>query len=170
MCGICRFFQTMHGCVSDPSFCVFTHRVAFEEVSGHRVLIKSVKVGGREELRGCSWGREGSSTFPSTHRREQGRSGQPTPSLCLAEGPKQVVFKECILPQLAQMCGDPFPGLCSLLPGSSVRQLGERSKFLLEPFGFSCEIIHMPREIGVFRHVAPTRGYVSNFFVRLASS
>ena len=26
------------------------------------------------------------------------------------------------------------------------------------------------REIGVFRHVAPTRGYVSNFFVRLASS
>ena len=27
--------------VSDPSFCVFIHRVAFEEVSGHRVLIKS---------------------------------------------------------------------------------------------------------------------------------
>ena len=26
------------------------------------------------------------------------------------------------------------------------------------------------REIGVFRHMAPTRGYVSNFFVRLASS
>lgn len=28
---------------------------------------------------GCSWGREGSSTFPSIHQREQGRSGQPTP-------------------------------------------------------------------------------------------
>lgn len=41
------------------------------------------------------------------------------PSLCLAEGPKQVVFKECILPQLAQMCEDAFPGLCSLSPGSS---------------------------------------------------
>ena len=25
------------------------------------------------------------------------------------------------------------------------RQLGERSKFLLEPFGFSCKIIHMPK-------------------------
>ena len=28
-------------CVSAPSCCAFTHRVAFEEVSGHRVLIKS---------------------------------------------------------------------------------------------------------------------------------
>ena len=41
VCGICRFFQTMHGGVSDPSFCFFIHSVAFEEVSGHRVLIKS---------------------------------------------------------------------------------------------------------------------------------
>ena len=31
----------MHGGVSDPSFCVFIHRVAFEEVSWHRVLMKS---------------------------------------------------------------------------------------------------------------------------------
>ena len=38
VCGICRFFQTMHGGVSDPSICAFIHRVAFEEVSGHRVL------------------------------------------------------------------------------------------------------------------------------------
>ena len=30
----------MHGGVSAPSCCAFTHRVAFEEVSGHRVLIK----------------------------------------------------------------------------------------------------------------------------------
>ena len=41
VCGICRFFQTMHGGVSDPSFCIFIHRVSFEEVSGHRVLMKS---------------------------------------------------------------------------------------------------------------------------------
>ena len=41
VCGICRFFQTMPGGGSAPSFCVFIHRVAFEEVSGHRVLIKS---------------------------------------------------------------------------------------------------------------------------------
>ena len=27
--------------VSDPSFCAFVRRVAFEEVSGHRVLLKS---------------------------------------------------------------------------------------------------------------------------------
>ena len=31
----------MHGGVSAPSCCVFTHRVALEEVSGHRFLIKS---------------------------------------------------------------------------------------------------------------------------------
>ena len=40
VCGI-WFFQTMHGGVSDPSICAFIHRVAFEEVSGHRVLMKS---------------------------------------------------------------------------------------------------------------------------------
>ena len=31
----------MHGGVSAPSCCAFIHRVAFEEVSGHRVLFKS---------------------------------------------------------------------------------------------------------------------------------
>ena len=31
----------MHGGVSAPSCCAFTHRVAFEEVSRHRVLINS---------------------------------------------------------------------------------------------------------------------------------
>ena len=31
----------MHGGGSAPSCCAFTHRVAFKEVSGHRVLIKS---------------------------------------------------------------------------------------------------------------------------------
>ena len=34
-------FLEMHGGVSAPSCCAFTHRVAFEEVSGHRVLVKS---------------------------------------------------------------------------------------------------------------------------------
>ena len=34
--------RMMHGGVSAPSCCAFTHRVAFEEVSGHRVLFKSV--------------------------------------------------------------------------------------------------------------------------------
>ena len=55
VCGICRFFQTMHGGVSDPSICAFIHRVAFEEVSGHRVLIKS------------GLGNRGRSAFGSTH-------------------------------------------------------------------------------------------------------
>ena len=45
----------MHGGVSDPSFCVFIHRIAFEEVSGHRVLMKS-------EL-----GNQGRSAFGTTH-------------------------------------------------------------------------------------------------------
>ena len=55
VCGICRFFQTMHGGVSDPLICAFIHRVAFEEVSGHRVLMKS------------GLGNRGRSAFGSTH-------------------------------------------------------------------------------------------------------
>ena len=41
VCGICRFFQTMHGGGSAPSCCAFPHRVAFEEGSGPRVILKS---------------------------------------------------------------------------------------------------------------------------------
>ena len=41
VCRPCGFFRMMHGGVSAPSCCAFTHRVAFEEVSGHQVLIKS---------------------------------------------------------------------------------------------------------------------------------
>lgn len=52
------------------------------------------------------------STYPSIHQSKGFWS--TFPSLCLAEGPKQVVFKELISPQLAQMCEDHFPGLCSL--------------------------------------------------------
>ena len=40
VCGSCGFFQKMHGGVSAPSCSAFIHRVAFEEVSGHWVLIK----------------------------------------------------------------------------------------------------------------------------------
>ena len=38
---ILRIFRTMHAGVGAPSCCAFTHRFAFEEVSGHQVLIKS---------------------------------------------------------------------------------------------------------------------------------
>ena len=38
--------------ISDPSFCAFVHRVAFEEVSGHRVLLKSGPGGYRVSLEG----------------------------------------------------------------------------------------------------------------------
>ena len=41
VCGTCWCFWTMHGVVSAPSCCAFTHRVAFEDVSGHRLLLKS---------------------------------------------------------------------------------------------------------------------------------
>ena len=40
----------MHGDVSTPSCCAFIHRFAFEEVPGHRVLIKSAP-GNREHLK-----------------------------------------------------------------------------------------------------------------------
>ena len=36
-----RVLQTMHGGLSAPSCCEFIHRIAFEEGSGHRVLVKS---------------------------------------------------------------------------------------------------------------------------------
>ena len=39
VCGTRGSLRTMHGGGSAPSCCAFTHRVAFEEVSGHRVLI-----------------------------------------------------------------------------------------------------------------------------------
>ena len=55
VCGICRFFQTMPGGGSAPSCCVFIHRVAFEEVSGHHVLMKS------------GLGNRGRSAFGTTH-------------------------------------------------------------------------------------------------------
>ena len=45
VCGTCGFYRIMHGSVSDPSFCAFVHRVAFEEVSGHRVLSKCYVLG-----------------------------------------------------------------------------------------------------------------------------
>ena len=41
MSGIFGFFRKMHEGVSAPSCCAFIHRVAFKEVSGHRVLINS---------------------------------------------------------------------------------------------------------------------------------
>ena len=41
VCGTCGCFQKMHGGVIAPSFGAFPHRVAFKEVSGHRVHFKS---------------------------------------------------------------------------------------------------------------------------------
>ena len=37
----CGIFRTMNRVASAPSCSAFIHRVALEEVSGHRVLIKS---------------------------------------------------------------------------------------------------------------------------------
>ena len=41
VCGTHGCFWTMHSSVLAPSCCAFTHRVAFEEVSVQRVLLKS---------------------------------------------------------------------------------------------------------------------------------
>ena len=41
VCGSCGVFRTMNRVASAPSCSAFIHRVALEEVSGHRVLIKS---------------------------------------------------------------------------------------------------------------------------------
>ena len=52
----------MHGGVSAPSCCAFIHRVAFEEVSVHRVLIKSGP--GNRGLLACGTTRELRLEFP----------------------------------------------------------------------------------------------------------
>ena len=41
VCGTCGFFRMMHRGVSAPSCCAFPHRIAFQEVSGHWVLLPS---------------------------------------------------------------------------------------------------------------------------------
>ena len=55
MCVEPAGFSEMHGGVSAPSCCAFIHRVAFEEVSGHRVLLK------------CGPGNRGLSACCTTH-------------------------------------------------------------------------------------------------------
>lgn len=67
------------------------------------------------------------------HPPEQGSSSQPSPSFLLAEGPKQVVFKELIFTTGAE-CEDPFPDLCSLLPEPS------------EPIGLPAALEAAPQE------------------------
>ena len=62
VCRPCGFFRMMHGGVSAPSCCAFTHRVAFEEVSGHQVLIKSGPENRCRSVRGTS--HMGSLEFP----------------------------------------------------------------------------------------------------------
>ena len=54
VCRPCGFFRMMHGGVSAPSCCAFTHRVSFEEVSGLRVLIKSGPENRSRAARGTS--------------------------------------------------------------------------------------------------------------------
>ena len=55
--------RTMHVAGSAPSCCAFTHRVAFEEVSGPRVLFKSGQ--GNRGLSACGTTHGASLKFPS---------------------------------------------------------------------------------------------------------
>ena len=77
-CGTCGFFQTIHGGVTAPSCCAFTHRFAFEELSGHRILIKSVP-GNRGRL-ACGTTHVASLEFPrqtGVILRCAGKAGNP---------------------------------------------------------------------------------------------
>ena len=62
VCGTCGFFRMMHEGVSAPLCCAFIHRVAFEEVSRHQVLMKSVP--GNHSLLACGTTRELRLEFP----------------------------------------------------------------------------------------------------------
>ena len=53
----------MHWAVSAPTCCDFTYRVTFEEVSGHRVLIKSRP--GNQGLSECGTTHEATSRISS---------------------------------------------------------------------------------------------------------
>ena len=56
VCGSRGSFRMMHGGVSAPSCCAFTHRVAFEEGSGPRVLLKGrLVIGGVRHVAPPTW-------------------------------------------------------------------------------------------------------------------
>ena len=63
VCGTYGCFRTMHDGDSAPSCCAFTHWVAFEEVSGPRVLFKSGQ--GNRGLSACGTTHGASLKFPS---------------------------------------------------------------------------------------------------------
>ena len=102
----------------------------------------------------------------------QSRHKRVTPSLLLRNGPSfafRVVYRvtghlsKClwdlrVFLDDARWCQCPFV-LCLLPQGCLSRGVRASGSYQ-----------EQDREIGVFWHVAPTRGYVSNFFVRLASS
>ena len=78
VCRPCGFFRMMHGGVSAPSCYAFTHRVAFEEVSGHRVLLKSGP--GNRGLSACGTTHVASLEFPreaGLFLRCAGKAGNP---------------------------------------------------------------------------------------------
>ena len=104
----------MHGGVSDPSFCVFIHRVAFEEVSGHRVLMKS------------GLGNRGRSAFGTTHVASLEFPHETGLILrCAAKVMKPFQTKQRIRPS----CGDQEgrSGLDEVLLGTRVPLRGEGS-------------------------------------------
>ena len=78
VCGTRGCFRTMHGGVSASSCCAFTHRVAFEEVSGHRVVLKSGP--GHRGRSGCGTSHVAGLKFPREAGlilRCTGKAGNP---------------------------------------------------------------------------------------------
>ena len=74
-----RVFPEMHDGDSAPSCCAFTHWVAFEEVSGPRVLFKSGQ--GNRGLSACGTTHGASLKFPSEAGfilRCAGKAGDPS--------------------------------------------------------------------------------------------
>ena len=74
-----RVFPEMHDGDSAPSCCAFTHWVAFEEVSGPRVLFKSGQ--GNRGLSACGTTHGASLKFPSEAGyilRYAGKAGEPS--------------------------------------------------------------------------------------------
>ena len=108
----CPFFRMMHRCVSAPSCCTFILKAAFQEVSEHRILIKSGP---------GNWSLSASGT---THKATYRISpcDRPHPELC-REGRAPLQTKQGNRPTGHDQEGR--RGLNEVVPGTSVFPLSE---------------------------------------------
>ena len=79
VCGTCGCFRTMHGDVSAPSCCAFSHRVAFEEGPGIGFLSRvDREIGVVWHVARATWLISNFLVRPASSRGAPGRPGTPS--------------------------------------------------------------------------------------------